>query len=194
MYATTSYTVNDWYLGFSQPFSDRQFYLDQLRIIEGLEDLARQFGWQVTVKLHPTTEHEEPPWADGVRVRGHLDVVRGSPSFSELLRLADTVVLDFGSTTLFQALAAGSRVFVLLRYVRFPQDAEARLRERATACHDAESLVRALARSADGHDDGGLQSAAFLAAYGTHLDDGRSAQRAISVLRTVVDVRSVDAH
>ncbi|HEV3191956.1 MAG TPA: hypothetical protein VGY54_15700, partial [Polyangiaceae bacterium] len=183
LYATTNYLGNAWYYGFSPAFSDCRFYADQLRIMRCLNGLVAGGRARCVVKLHPCQaapcEHcRPPPWAEGPLCNS-MRLVKNERTFSELLSEADAVVIDFPSTTLLQALTSDRPMFVLMSHWNYPKDARALLERRAVLANDADELTRAIEEHvASGAYAADRANDAFLREFGTHLGDGRSAERA----------------
>ena len=186
LYATTNYYQNDWYLGFQPGISDRLLYTDQLVILRNLVQISKAHDVEVTAKLHPHPEYQEPPWALNAQRKG-LGVVRGERSFVELLNWADLVVLDLPSTTLLQTLAAACPTFVLMRYWRLGKDAEDLLRGSAVHAATVDQLMFSLRRYLEnGTYPGDPTDTAWLREWGTQLDDGASVERATAALGSML--------
>jgi hypothetical protein len=186
LYATTNYIENHWYSGFSPPFSDRQFFRDQSVIVSCLRMLAESEAVEVVVKLHPSYDYHEPPWVSELGAVRNIRIVKDEQSFADLLRETDIAVLDFPSTTLLQALAAGLPVFVLTSHLRYPRETEAMLSRRAVVAHDARTVIGEVQKFVgSGVYPADLSDTLFLEGYGTHLNDGKSGERAFELVSRV---------
>ncbi len=190
LYATTNYYQNTWYVGFSPPFSDRLFYQDQLRLMGGLQRMAEDHGAVVTVKLHPHQVYRVPPWVGRFSHEQGFSIYRQSPSFVDLLRLVDVVVLDLPSTTLLQALNTDLPVFALTSHWTNPEEATSLLRGRVCLADNVEDLLSRLGRYLDtGEYEPSLHDRGFLGEFGTNRDLGSTVHRAIEAVETLVRER-----
>jgi hypothetical protein len=150
-----------------------------------VERCARLAPERVLVKL-PPAEPAQSPLARWIADREfpNVDVVR-DVAFADVVADAGLVVLDSPATTLLQALAAGVPVvaFADSQWMTFHADAVEQLRRTASFSTDVEAFLeeveRAIAAPPQPDDH------TFLREYGTHLDDGRSAQRAAAALETL---------
>ena len=190
LYATTNYYQNTWYVGFSPPFSDRLFYKDQLDMVNGLQRMAGQYGAEVTVKLHPNRAYRVPPWVSRFSHEQGFPVYRESPSFEELLRRTDVVVLDLPSTTLLQALSTDLPVFAITSHWTFPEEAASLLRGRVCLADNVEDLLSVLDRYLDtGEYAPSLQDRGFLGEFGTNRDLENAVDRVVETVEALVRER-----
>ncbi len=184
LYATSNYYGNDWYFGMPPGYSDRLFYLDQDGIVCALSSLAERRDLDVVVKLHPTTP--DPPFAHEVRQDsrcGRLSVVKAEATLTRLLDWTDAVILDLPTTSLLQAIAAGLPVFVLLRHWRHGAEGEEILARRAVCAETIDDLLQKVETFVrEGHYAADIEDTEFLRAYGTHLNDTKSAERAAKIV------------
>jgi hypothetical protein len=179
LYATTNYLENHNYLAFPNFFSDRLYYRDQLTLIETLRRLAAKAS--ITIKLHPDPHYLQPPWV--ASLPSTFVVVRAQPSFMNLLDQSDAALIDFPSTTLLQALASGRPTFVLTRHWSFLPQTTALLKKRAIVSDQPQDLAAALtAYVHNGYYPADVNDLSYLSAFGNHLCDGQSAQRAVKVV------------
>jgi hypothetical protein len=183
LYVTTNYAGNRLYVSYEDPFHDNELWETQKAIIDLL---GRHRGTSV-LKIHP-----------GALSRAHIDeyiedqgfgekirVIQREKSFEDLLSGADAVIIDFPSTSLLQALAAGKTIFVLTRHARLLEEAMALLRKRAYCTGDLgefTGMIRAYleGRPVPGNPD--RSNTEFLERYGVHHPDGRAAGRALAAL------------
>ena len=186
LYATSNYMENHWYCGFTPPYSDRLVFRDQSIIISCLRMLAESHAAEVVVKLHPSYEYQEPPWVSELRAVRNIRIVKDQESLTDLLRQSEVAILDFPSTTLLQSLAAGLPVFVLTSHLRYPRETQAMLSKRAFVAEDAQSLIGGLQKFLDsGEYPANLKDTSFLEGYGTHLNDGKSGERAFELVARI---------
>jgi hypothetical protein len=192
LYATTNFMQNHWYCGWDPPFSDRIFFRDQALIVSYLQSAAEAGGAEIVIKLHPSYEYSEPPWVAKItRVKG-IHTIKDQGSFETLLAEADAVVLDFPSTVLLQSIATSLPVFVLVRHWQFPHAVRERLQRRAIVCDSAAELVNRLQEfiETSGYP-ADPQETSFLQGFGTYLNDGRSHERALNLVSTILESGSL---
>ncbi len=186
LYASTNYMQNHWYSGWSPAYSERRVFQDQSVIASRLRMLLEKDSVEVIVKLHPSDQYQEPPWLSEFAGVKNTRIVKDEAPLPELLRRAEAVVLDFPSTTLLQAIATGLPVFVLTRHLRYPRETEAMLGRRACVADDAGVLMNGLqAFLESGVYPANLEDMLFLEGYGTHLNDGKSGERAVEIVSNV---------
>lgn len=185
VYATTNYFQNVWYFGFSPPFSDCYFYLDQYAVVKGLKNMqARTTSkMQVIVKLHPAANCVCPPWAGRLKEEHSIQIETALP-FVSFLDKVDAVVLDFPSTTLLQALTTALPVFVLTRHWRFMHATRTLLERRAVCADTAQSLLQRVDDFLqNGSYPADVQDASFLSAYGTHESGPDLSDKVFEIIR-----------
>lgn len=186
LFATTNYVGNDWSLGYWPGASDRLLYRDQCTLLQGLLPLVREGRAVLRIKVHPDTSHGEPPWVTSLAGVPGVGLVRGRSSFAQHISWCDAVLLDFPSTTLLQSLAARRPTFVLSRYSRMSEEAEALLARSAIASVDAANLSRAVgAYALAGRFDADPDNGEFLSACG--VASGDSAWRAALFARRMLE-------
>jgi hypothetical protein len=194
VYATTNYMQNHWYGGWMPVFSDREYYRDQEVVARYLSVAAEKGLSDIIVKLHPSREYQEPPWAERLRRVSGIRVVKDEDSFENLLKQSAAVVLDFPSTTLLQSIAMGVPVFVLTQRWPFPTEGRAMLKERVVAADNAKELITRLEEFLESDSyPADLTATSFLQAYGNYLNDGKSAQRALEILSKILEKGILDS-
>jgi hypothetical protein len=183
LYVLTNYYENNWYCGFSPPFSTLNYFHDQLVIADYLARQAEAHKAQATIKLCPCPGFLDPPWIEKYAGRSGFRIVWNAPTFVELLSACDLVIIDSPTTTALEAVATRKPVFLLMSHVGYSSRARSLMARRAVCANDVATLTRRLdeylttrAYPAD------LQDNAYLKAYGNYLDDGKSRDRAIAVL------------
>lgn len=185
LYVTTSYYGNQWYCGFYPYFNDRLFFKAQLTIMEFLKQIVKTHQVKVTVKLHPATLSFDPPFV--YDFLGVFTIVKKLPSLSDLFLKNHIIIIDSATTTSLQALATEKPVFVLMNHVNHSGFAR-EMFERRVVCreniqelmHDVKSYFEQRIYPADVKND------EFLRAYGNHLNDGKSDQRAVDAALAVM--------
>lgn len=123
-------------------------------------------------------------------------VVHDRP-FVDLLSVADLFIIDWPATTLMEALTTTKPIITLAdpRWVRLDPVAAALLRKRVILSESGEQFPRDIAAVLSKTDWSlpGPVNDEFLRAYGTHCNDGQSAERAVAVLRDLA-LRGVGAN
>ena len=177
LYVTTGYYQNRWYCGFSPPYSDRYLFNDQLTIMTGLENIAKRYNVEVTVKLLPEMSLYSQFKNDFTSL---FRIVKSMPKFAELFSANHIIVIDSPTTTVLESVATKKPVFILLRNIQYPQGSRTLLEKRAVCEDTAQELINKIQQyveqrtySADvGNDE-------YLRTHGNHLCDGKSVQRAL---------------
>lgn len=107
-------------------------------------------------------------------------------SMRRLIARADFVVLSFASTALLEALTTDRQILVLVdpRFVLMHADALAALKRRAHVAENPAAFIATYRRLLAEGDFGRVPAPddTFLREYGTYLDDGRSAVRALNAI------------
>jgi hypothetical protein len=151
-----------------------------------LVDAAREFPrCRFTFKAFPFPGQAAVP-AVLLAQKGGSNCRVAMRSLRRLIERADLIVLSFASTALLEALTTDRQILVLVdpRFVLMHPDALAALKRRAHVAESPADFIATYRRLlADGNfsrlsspDD------AFLRDYGTHLDDGQSAIRALKAI------------
>jgi len=178
LYGTTHYYQNDFNFCTFPPPSDNMLYRTQLKILEGISELDNV---EVTVKLFPGSHYRDPPLIEYAKTRSYKAIkwVKNVPTFVDLLNHCDLVVLDFPSTPLVEAIAAGKPIFLLTKYLKIWPHA-LKLLERRVACFEQEDeLLNSLKNYLQtGFYPADLSNEEFLKTYCTYLNDGKSCERA----------------
>jgi|GEM_PF-2276058 len=116
-------------------------------------------------------------------------VVQDVP-LTELIWAADAIIVDFPSTGLLEALLTDSRILCYAdnRSLLMTRTAKELLGRRATLTETPEAFLQELRRflAAGNFAKESPANRDFLKAYGTHLDDGRSAERALERLAEII--------
>lgn len=111
-------------------------------------------------------------------------------SVPELIQASDTCIIDIPSTALLEALLTNKPMLVFSdsRFISLRPEARILLRKRVTLSETPEDYLNQLRMFLSQGRFHELEHAdrEFLRAYGTHLDDGRSAQRAMNALQEIV--------
>ena len=100
---------------------------------------------------------------------------------------SDAIIIDAPTTTLLQALTTRRPLFVLTRHIKYPTYAQEMLDKRAVCSDSAATLMRKLNEflKTDSYP-ANLLDREFIRAYGTNLDDRKSAERTVKVLENMM--------
>jgi len=166
-------------------FNDRDYFTFDVekKIVKAFQKFPEA---QFLLKLFPFQGMTDPI-VDFARHEGfrNLRFVKWTP-FVKLLDLADLVVVEVYSTPLMEALAAGKPI-VMFTGQESPLESLGDVSEAVHFAGNTDQLERLL-RSFLRGDPAAFprkNGEAFLRKYGTHLNDGRSAQRALEALKTI---------
>ena len=184
LYATSNYFQNNCYASYEPPPSDNLFYQTQLTLIKEL--LARP-ELCLILKLYPSPAYRKPPWLSYFQKDNSLSVVSNEYTFTDLLDYSDLIVIDWPSTTLLQAIATTKPVFVVMKHLSLFPEARQMLERRAICTDEPLGLLESLKKYlTTGIYPADISDNTFLKTYGTHLDDGRSSERAVEeVLKAI---------
>ena len=184
MYVGTNIDENKFHSP-SRGLSATWIYRSQIKILDALAELSGKY--EILLKLHPLEKdmaahvRYEPKYAAFSLLEGR---------FEDHLAGIDLFIIDFPSTTALVAAHTNAHILVLAEPGATPPfTAENKMlwQSRVHLFHDLETFcdsLRAFARRPTDFEF--KNSDAFLRAYGTHLGDGRSAERAAQYLTTLV--------
>ena len=194
LYVTSPYYESKWYNGFSPPWSDQLLYKEQSLIIKHLLALTHRYETElkVYVKLHPSAYSEDPCWVAGLSGNPGIEVIKHKLSFTQLMETSDIIIIDAPTTTILQAAATAKPVFTHLNIVGCTDEAKKLLDKRVICTDAADELMQRLNRYLEtGQYDADVHNREFLKSYGTHIDDGKSSQRALNELLGIIDHKGV---
>lgn len=175
LYATTNYYQNKHHFAVFHTYLDIKIYVTQKKILSYFETLKNQ---KVVFKLHPNVSFRTPPMKI---TNPNIEIVRNENSFVELLGGAKIIVLDCPATTLIQAGTTKKPIFALTSFLKFKPRALDLLKKRAVCSESPEELVGILDDYLKtGNYSADVNNREFLKEYGTYLDDGKSAERAVN--------------
>lgn len=184
IYALNDYYHNTLYIPSPILIEDNTMWKSHKSIIDAI---GKQGGKHI-IKIHPASYPDDHIIRYIQERYPHL-MIRKKERFISLLRDTNIVIVDFPSTTLLQAIAAGKTVFVLIEDKVLTPQAFTLLRKRAYCFRTAEELVSALRSFLKGdplsqHPDS--ENREFLEAYGICQPDGKVKQRAANTLDAIV--------
>ena len=151
-----------------------------------LVDAAADFPeCEFIFKVFPYQDQQGAATELAARPGSNCRVVANRP-LPELIARADLIVLTFASTALLEAIMSDRTILVLVdpRFVRMQPNARRSLERRAHVASGPEEFLATYRRLLASGDFGptARPDDAFLRDFGTHLDDGRSAERALSAI------------
>lgn len=145
-------------------------------------------GFRVVWKLNQEHLTEQP----SVLTR-KVEVIRDKKTFTDLLADSRAVILDRPSTTSIEACMTDKPLFVLLANRNWYSLPEELLRKRAVIAYTPEELCKAVDEYlTKGVYPADVYNREFVRAYGCHLDDGLSSQRAADELLEIMGENSLD--
>ncbi len=184
LYATSLFFQNTLQLAWMPPYLDNRIWQRQRSIID---ILGRHNEYNIIVKMHPNPMYREPPLRPYAKDKGfeNLIFIRDEYPFTELLPLADIIVLDWPQTTLLQALTTSKPIFAYTGQLAIDEKS-LRLLRRRTFCHpDLKSFVDAIGGFLSGGSiDMDLDNNEFLQRYGIYK--GVSGIRAAAALKNII--------
>jgi len=184
LYVTTNFYQNFLYISFFPLLSDNYFWCTQQAVVDVLR---KHEDYTTIIKIHPNLTVRETPLRSYIKEKEfeNCQFIKNEYFFSDLLSIADIVVIDFPSTVLLQALTTTKPIFVLLKHLRVEKNAVDLLKHRAYCYSGMEEFTKALNQYLDSGNimqQIDLNNRDFLKLYGTHLDDGKNANRVVDVL------------
>jgi hypothetical protein len=183
LYATTNYYRENLYVSGEPLFSDTDLWTTQQEI---LKVLGRS-GTTVAFKPHPRDCNEKhfKKFLEDKKIE-NITIIKDM-AFPELVACAGLVVIDTPTTTLLQAIATRKPVFVLTRHLHLNEDADKLLRKRVYCCESRDKFLFLLGRyliTGPLPDEPDVENREFLEWYGVYRDDGKVAERVLSVFQT----------
>jgi hypothetical protein len=157
--------------------SDSESYARELLVVN---TIMRRSDVQVVVKLHPALTYPVSPIADYVAGLATPRAIVSRLPLTEVLAVADLFVTDNPTTSLLEMLTTQQRVIVLHNGVMdFEDDALPYLRAAVDLAWNRDEFEARLDEVLDTRDFTAppRERAEFMRLYGTHLGDGRSADR-----------------
>jgi hypothetical protein len=185
LYATTNFLQNALHISFPPPYSDNNIWHTQ-RAILGV--LAKHNDHTTIVKTHPNPICRDSPMRlySNENKFENCQFVRDECAFTDLLPIADLLVIDVPSTILLQALTTSKPIFVYTGHLHLDAQAQKMLERRVFCYRDLKRFVHALDRylskgKIDKHVS--LNDKKFLTAYGMSLHEKGSGLRAAKMLK-----------
>ncbi|MFC2025030.1 hypothetical protein ACFLTG_01260 [Chloroflexota bacterium] len=186
LYVTTRFYHNNLYISFPPVFSDNHYWHTQQVILDAL---VQHQDYSIIIKTHPNHISRETPLRWYARDKGFQNClfVRNDYSYTDLLPLADVVVIDSPTTVLLQALTTSKPIFVFTGHLHI--DDQKLLELRAFCHHELGGFVDGLTKFLSGGImDIDLDDTEFLRKFGTA--DGTSGTRAAATLIDIMRTHS----
>jgi len=186
LYLPTAYQHN-WYMS-------REAYLGPMyfQLLIRVVDLFSEFPEiRFVYKPFPDTAPDPIARVIGERLPNCTVVTDISPL--ELMRAGDAIVIDLPSTALVEALLTPKPVLVLADsgFITLRPEARTMLEKRVTLAETPDDFLTKLRifLSSENFPEPPDPDRSYLRSYGTHLDDGLSAERALAALTKLIEVR-----
>ena len=188
LYVTTNFYQNNLYISYPPPFSDNQFWRTQRAI---LDVLAKHDDYTAIVKTFPSPLYREPPVRSYANEKGfkNCQFVKDECTFTDLLPIADLLVIDFLSTPLLEALTTSKPIFVCTEHLHLDTQAQKLLEQRAFCYSELKKMVSALDKylsEGKAEKDVDLNNREFLKAYGASSQARGSSARAAKMLKKIM--------
>jgi len=184
LYVTTNFYQNGLYIALPPPFSDNHYWHTQRAI---LNTLTPHQDYTIVVKTHASPTCRETPLRRYAREKGfeNCRFIEDECSFTDLLPLADVLVIDWPATTLLEALTTSKPIFVYTGHLHIDDQAQKLLERRAFCYRGLGNFLDALEKFVSGCImDVNLSNTDFLRKFGTA--DGASGTRAAAMLIDII--------
>lgn len=186
LYVSTILFQNTLFVAFSPPLSDNHLWCTQRAI---LDVLGKHNDYTIVVKTHPG--RREPPMHLYAKENkfDNCQFIREEYTFTDLLPIADLVVIDFPTTTIIEAPTTSKPIFVYTGHLHLDAQAQKLLEKRAFCYRELRSFADALDRylseyKIDKRVD--LNDKEFLTAYGISSHREGSGVRAAKMLKQII--------
>ena len=188
LYATTNFLQNALHISFPPPYSDNNIWHTQ-RAILGV--LAKHNDHTTIVKTHPNPICRDSPMRLYSKENKfeNCQFIRDECAFTDLLPIADLLVIDVPSTILLQALTTSKPIFVYTGHLHLDAQAQKMLGQRAFCYRDLKDLVNALDKYLSTgriEKQVDLGDKEFLKAYGVSSHEEGSGLRAAKMLKKIM--------
>jgi len=187
VYVTSSFLQNNLSISTYPPISDNLFLKTQMRIVD---TLASQKKYSIIVKLHPS-QNLTTPLQRYVSEKGYKNFhfIRREKTFTDLIPLADVVIIDLPFTTLLQALTTKKPIFAFTGHVYYNKHAQQLLKKRAVCSENLDvflSNLDAFLKNNIYNPD--VNNTEFLEEYGTTSGKNTASKRAAKELRRIINL------
>ena len=145
-------------------------------------------GIFLILKLHPNPYWNDFPDIDVLKSNENMLVIKNEHKLNELFPITDAILMDLPSTTIIQAVATNKPVFALLKYFKYTEQMKRLLSKRVIWSEDEDELLTQVEKYIkSGSYPVDLNNVEFLSEYGTYLDNGKSAERAVSKVIHIIN-------
>jgi len=194
LYITTSYYMNFYYISF--PANPLEYDLQLWSVQQKIMDLAKNNPEiNLTIKLHPGHIDRKPlnEYKTDNKV-SNINLIVSESTVSEMVETANFVILDLVSTSILQVLRFNKPIFVFTGNSPPDPGPTHLLKKRAYTYERVEDFIDAITRYirkdrfplTDEELQVDLNNTEFLQSYGTYLNDGKSADRAVIFLKQIL--------
>jgi len=179
LYAPTNPYKNNFYFSFYPPLVDIEIYYAQKKIVDFLSSTQGESLLKIGLGNSYKDYFYE---AFGAQI----DIESAMP-LTEMLSQTEAFILDLPTTTLLEVLCTDKPVFVLTQFIKLTDLAENLLRKRAVCAGTADELIGALEEyQKTGTYPADVTNQEYLCAFGTYLNDGKSAERGAQAVVQVI--------
>jgi len=180
-YVTTNYYQNNLYFSVFPDYLDIKIYHTQKGIVHYLETLQNE---KIIFKVHPNLFYKIPPFKIK---KQNVKMIRNEKSFTEILPDCKLIIIDFPSTVFLQSAVTDKPIFVLTNLIKLKQEALILMEKRAVCAETPEELINELDDYLKtGNYPADVNNREFIKKYGTYLDDGKSAERAVNKVLEII--------
>ena len=143
LYVTSIFYHNTYYVSSPPPQSDISLWRTQQEIVESL---ANHTNFQIVVKLLPDLARQTPLLKSHILEKGfqNIQVLVDECSFTDLLPIADLIVMDYPSTALLKALTTSKPIFVYEKLIQISPSNVNLLKRRAFCYEELAELINDL--------------------------------------------------
>ena len=185
LYGTSCYYRNHLYFGYDHRLDDIALWHTQRNILSFLGKINQS----VFLKLNPG-EEEDYQIKEFISANKfhNISVYKTERNFSKLLEEADIIILDCPSTMLLEAIAAHKTVFLLLDFVKIPEEVKKSLEKRVYCSENIEELkdlVQKFLNSNPTNQAPDINNMEFLELYGIHTGEKRISDRVNDILENL---------
>lgn len=143
LYVTDLYLKNGQYIATPPPQSDVLYWKTQHSILKLLE---KHQEYSIIVKLHPSEVVATCPIKLYIQDRGlsNFQLVGNEKTFSDIIPLADIIIIDRPFTTILQALTTKKPIFLFTGHVHYNKHAEKLVSKRAVCSRELDDFLNKL--------------------------------------------------
>lgn len=185
LYATSNYSLNDFYISPDTILYDNQLWNTQKKIL----DVLGKNKVDAIFKMHPGQKLDEHLYEYISKNNySRMKIIKNQKSFTNLIKDADIIIIDFPSTILLEAIAAKKIIFVFLKHQKIVPRAFKLLKNRVYCSNDIDEFVSMIACFLNNQpleQQPDINNTEFLECYGVYKIDGKVVDRAINMLNHI---------